>query len=235
MSNTVNLQKLGLMSAKTYLILVGALFLIVDNALAQTSQPEMYSNKGTHEKVCAECRNFFYPRFEVRKLSDVPLTLLISRIDNKTTVGPAAGLDALGLWWNISRPNCVDDMDNPAHNVDDYRHFHKPTGLQLSAFLTANASYTVLSVNDSVKVDAKIPDPSQPGQSLTGTGTKEVETAKSGAYLSIGLGLLCDVRWLTSGVKRNRFAIGAMARYGWFAGTDKGVFSIGPLLNISID
>jgi len=81
-----------------------------------------------------------------------------------------------------------------------------------------------------------IPNPNQPGKTLRGTGAKLVERAKPGGYFTIGLGLLYDARWLTRGNKGNRFAIGAMVRYGYFTGriADKSVFSFGPLLNISI-
>lgn len=234
MNTMMTWQSRSLSLCRSTWILLGVLFALAKEASAQAqSQQETYSNQGTSEKVRDECREYFNPRFEVRTIADVPLTLLVTKLNDKTTVGPAAGLDALGLWWNISRPQC---SEVPTKDPK-LRSFAKPKfGGLFSAFLTLNASYTVLSLNDSVKIVTEIPDPSRPGKTLRGTGAKLVERAKPGGYFSLGLGLLYDARWLTRGSKGNRFAIGAMIRYGYFSGrvADKGVFSYGPLLNLSI-
>jgi hypothetical protein len=227
MCNFVAVQKPKLWSIKNILTITMGLYLLTtsDNFSQQVTNAEpteeLYGAHGTYEQVLIASVNHFYPKTEVRSLKDIPITVFIGKIDNKTSVAPAAGLDVLGVWFNLKRPKgAVSHQDNKADlNSHTYRQFKKGTGTLLSVFGTGNAAYTVFPFKDSV-------------------GTSEVNTAKTGAYFSLGGGFLADFRWLTQGSQKNRVALGFLVRYGYFLADGekaKRLWTFGPVFNISID
>jgi hypothetical protein len=216
---------------------------IGSQALTQTvpASPATYGYTGTFREGAKECADYFHPRTEVRALSDVPLTLLVTEIGDETTVGPAAGLDVLGFWVNVIRPSCKggsrtewDTNTGASVSVPDSRSKYRTyeenrAGTNVAVFATANAAYTIFAVDR----ELRIVDPNNPTDPDKAT-TEELSEAKVGAYLSGGVGVLVDWRWITRGSKGNRLALGVFARHGWFSGTNEFITSYGPILNISI-
>jgi len=225
MCNFVAVQKSKLWSVKNILIItIGFYLLPTSNNFAQdtsvNTKEEMYGAHGTYQEVLTASINHFYPKTEVRSLKDIPITVFITKIDNKTSVGPAAGLDVYGVWFNLKRPKSSLDHQDA---TSTYKQFTKGTGTLLSIFGTGNVAYTVFPFKDFLRDSA---------------GTSEVTTAKVGAYLSLGGGFLADFRWLTSGSQKNRVALGFLVRYGYFAANNekaKWLWTFGPVFNISID
>lgn len=226
-----------------FLVATGiALNLISMRAYGQNDpDTRIYYHNGTYEDGAKRCADHFYPRTEVRALSDIPLTLLITEINDETTVGPAAGLDVLGFWLNAIRPSCRDggrteysastqsEVAVPDSRVSYRRFTENRTGTNVAIFATANAAYTIFAVDR----ELRILDPNNPTDPSKAT-TEQLSEAKAGAYLSGGIGLLADWRWITRGTKGNRIALGVFARYGWFTGTEEAIVSYGPILNLSI-
>jgi hypothetical protein len=215
-------------SLSTGAVRIALLLLVVTASANAQGSPATFRGTGSYAEIRRQCDEYYNPHFEVRTLADVPLSLLITEIKGKRSVGPAAGLDAAGLWFTPLRPKCTGGhtTTSGAAVTDDEsadRTFLAPrTGQQLSAVLTLNASYTVF------PVDFRVGDNTTPSDD-----DQIIKEAKLGAYFSAGFGLLYDVRWITRQTKGNRFAIGLIGRAGYFTGTEDAVISVGPLLSIS--
>jgi hypothetical protein len=184
---------------------------------------------GPEDTVYAECRNRYYPSVEVRALSDLPLTLMFTKVkgSSKYVAAPAAGVDALSLWWAPYRPFCQGArVTDPDHDkVQTVYTAKKENFFYLIGAL--NVSYMTLAKDETLSVG----DPASPTE-------VDVSTALSGAYLSGSVGVFFTAKW-PGGGHGNQVGIGGLARFGAFFSNDsenssQALFAFGPALKVSL-
>lgn len=157
-------------------------------------------NVGANDlEVIAECNRKFFPPYEVRFLSDLPLTLMVTWKDGQRSVSPAGGLDVAGFWITPIRPHCVLRGGGEARAPLD--------GVSLSFVASANVSLLALDSPQNLTVLG--PDGNAQMTTINGKNLGFFGGGLVGAY----------VNWrFDAGGHQNRIALAFLVGLGGFAG-----------------
>lgn len=189
---------------------------------------------GPETNVFNACRNRYYPAVEVRALSDLPLTLMWTKLKGASNwqAAPAVGIDALSLWWAPLRPYCRNSELEAVPQEQRSKNkqatvFTSKKEMFLYVIAAANVSYMMVPKDTTITIG----DPSN-------RTNVDVTQAISGAYLSGSIGAFFSVKW-PGGGHGNYVGIGFLARVGAYFSNDpasntQAIVGIGPALKISL-
>jgi len=179
---------------------------ILSSASASPNDNDVYENNIPGVDVVAECNKRYFPPFEVRYLSDVPVKIIVGkRSGEKTQVGPAAGLDVFALWYTPVHPACM--------LLGPERASIPRNGISLHAMLGLNASLAALSKTSELKVVTDT-------QTMTAED-RTISEANIGGLFSVNIGTYIDMKF-DAGGHENHLAFAAIAGFGYYAGSANG-------------
>jgi hypothetical protein len=173
----------------------------------------------SNDELIQRCNDRYFPDFENRYISDAPIKAMIAWMDGKRTVGPAAGLDVIGVWWTPLRQTCSVNAPGQAQ-APEY-------GQALHFVLAANVTLANLATDQTLMVV----DP------MSGSTTQQtLSESNLGLLLGGTLGVYYDLNFFRGG-HGNRIQLAGLLGFGRFFGqhNDGNTTSIGLGLIISRD
>lgn len=201
-----NLKKVICFTASAILFLVGT---TVHADSFPLTRAFASMEKGKDNPAKTDCEEQYFPKWEVKELSSLPIQVMLTKKGGEWSAGPAVGLNVYGLWFNMLNNECVSEGTKyvPSNDVK-----------QLSAMVSLSTDYVLFQT---------------PG---TDNENENKDKVEGGLMAGGKVGLLFDWAW-KNGENPNRVSLGVIGSYGYLfpstGDTPNWTWAVGPAVQFS--